>query len=57
MGITHSPMREPEGNIEYLLWLRQDTAVSQPDWKDRIAQAVQRAHQELSRGTNHPKNR
>ena len=55
MGITHSPIQEPGGNIEYLLWLRQDTAVFQPAWKDRIAQVVQHAHEELNRGASYPR--
>lgn len=54
MGITHSPIREPRGNIEYLLWLRQDTAVFQPVWKDCVTQVVQYAHEELNREANHP---
>ena len=55
MGITHSPIREPRGNIEYFLWLRQDTAVFQPVWKDCITQVVQHAHEALNREANHPK--
>jgi len=45
-GITFSPIKGPEGNIEYLGWLRQD-GVSNPIDTDAIADA---SHGELAEG-------
>ena len=45
-GITFSPIKGPEGNIEYLGWLQQD-GVSNPIDTDAIADA---SHGELAEG-------
>ena len=47
-GLTHSPIKGPQGNIEYLAWLKkggEGTAVSEQE----IAELVERSHQELDR--------
>ena len=45
VGITHSPIQGPAGNIEYLLWMRGDLGLSPPDWQSDVAQVVQQAHE------------
>jgi 23S rRNA (cytidine1920-2'-O)/16S rRNA (cytidine1409-2'-O)-methyltransferase len=43
MGLTYSPVRGPEGNIEYLAWLRDHGESSNVD----TAALVSEAHREL----------
>ena len=45
MGVSHSPIRGPAGNIEYLIWVKGRLEASSADWGDRAAQIVQRAHE------------
>ena len=62
-GLTYSPIRGPEGNIEYLLYLKNTdrTAVqegtegfkkiaSEPEWDRQIKNTVKKAHQMLQKG-------
>ena len=44
MGISHSPIRGPAGNIEYLIWFKAGTKASSTDWAERVAQVVQEAN-------------
>lgn len=44
-GITFSPIRGPEGNIEYLGWL---SAGEEEDWQGELAQLVEASHAQLS---------
>ena len=73
-GLTFSPVRGPEGNIEYLIWIEKDEAEDErtaslseadalklfagleeegtglsgtPEWKERIAGVVRRAHEQV----------
>ena len=73
-GLTFSPVRGPEGNIEYLIWIEKDGAQEErtasfseadalklfagleaegaglsgtPEWKERIAGVVRRAHEQV----------
>lgn len=50
LGLDHSPIRGPEGNIEYLLYMENDirepAVVSEED-KSVIAEVVNRAHETL----------
>lgn len=63
LGLTFSPIRGPEGNIEYLLYLKNtdrpsmmeetDKQVSistQPEWDKLIKATVKKAHQMLQKG-------
>ena len=43
MGISHSPIRGPAGNIEYLIWFKTETEGASVDWEKRAAQVVQEA--------------
>ena len=45
MGLTHSPIQGPAGNIEYLLWMKRNFEEHQPDWRDDIAHIVQQTHE------------
>ena len=45
-GLDHSPIRGPEGNIEYLIWFRKLPPGEMPS-EDEIAALVSRAHAEL----------
>jgi 23S rRNA (cytidine1920-2'-O)/16S rRNA (cytidine1409-2'-O)-methyltransferase len=44
-GLSYSPIRGPEGNIEYLAWLEYTAATEDapPDWKITVAEVVQEA--------------
>ncbi len=44
-GLTYSPIRGPEGNIEYLIYIKQQDAEAVP--RDIIAQTVRLSHEEL----------
>ena len=47
MGISHSPIRGPAGNIEYLIWFKTRTEGVSVDWERRAAQVVQEANTAL----------
>lgn len=50
LGLTHSPIRGPEGNIEYLLYLRKPSEFETPEYliKDgEVKQLVETAHTTL----------
>lgn len=50
LGLTHSPIRGPEGNIEYLLYLRKPSESETPEYliKDgEVKQLVETAHSTL----------
>ncbi|NMA69322.1 MAG: TlyA family RNA methyltransferase [Desulfitobacterium sp.] len=42
-GIDYSPIRGPEGNIEYLAWFSKEQGESIP-WQEEIVKVVQEAH-------------
>ena len=46
-GLTYSPVKGPEGNIEYLLWLDKKQEVKPEDPFALIPQVVGDAHQQL----------
>ena len=47
MGISHSPIRGPAGNVEYLIWYKTGTEGASVDWDKRAAQVVQEANAAL----------
>lgn len=50
LGIDHSPIRGPEGNIEYLLYMENDTGesfVMTEEMEQKICQLVETAHETL----------
>jgi 23S rRNA (cytidine1920-2'-O)/16S rRNA (cytidine1409-2'-O)-methyltransferase len=47
LGIDFSPVKGPEGNIEYLLYLKKKKTVIPMDWKEFIHKLVNESHQEL----------
>ena len=50
LGITHSPIRGPAGNIEYLLWINENLRTS-PRFAPKSAErVVDQAHRELADG-------
>ncbi len=49
-GLTFSPVKGPEGNIEYLLWLSASPSFSDEVDEERIRLVVQEAHQALDKG-------
>jgi len=47
-GVTYSPVKGPEGNIEYLLYLSKRIEPGNAvDWADEIAKVVEESHREL----------
>ncbi len=44
MGMDYSPIKGPEGNIEYLLYIRKTGIIAEEDRKDEIRELVKRAH-------------
>ncbi|MBQ7916486.1 MAG: TlyA family RNA methyltransferase [Firmicutes bacterium] len=46
LGLTFSPVRGPEGNIEYLLYMEKKTAEAQ-DWTQEIKKVVKESHDTL----------
>jgi 23S rRNA (cytidine1920-2'-O)/16S rRNA (cytidine1409-2'-O)-methyltransferase len=50
LGITHSPIRGPAGNIEYLLWINEDGHRAQPFALNLVEHVVDQAHHELAGG-------
>ena len=50
LGITHSPIRGPAGNIEYLLWINENMNKS-PSFAPKLAErVVEQAHREFAGG-------
>ena len=47
-GLTFSPVKGPEGNIEYLLWLQRTEGEVSPFEPDAPAQVVEQSHQALA---------
>ena len=50
LGLDHSPIRGPEGNIEYLLYLKKEGGGTAPSPEEReraVAELVDRAHETL----------
>ena len=47
MRISHSPIRGPAGNIEYLIWIKAGGEGSSEDWGERAVQVVQEANTAL----------
>ena len=47
MGISHSPIRGPAGNIEYLIRFKAEIEGVSVDWEQRAAQVVQEANTAL----------
>lgn len=46
-GLTYSPVRGPEGNIEYLLFLEKSDQVEEPFEENQILEVVNSSHQQL----------
>ena len=46
-GINFSPVKGPEGNIEYLAHLSKNFGVQEFDWREKILETVNLAHKEL----------
>ena len=49
LGLTYSPVKGPEGNIEYLVYLQRSDAPTQDDSLPTPAQVVEASHKELDR--------
>ncbi len=49
-GLTFSPVKGPEGNIEYLLWLAATSPLPDEAAEERIRQVVEEAHLALDKG-------
>lgn len=49
LGLTYSPVKGPEGNIEYLVYLQRSDAPTQDDVLPTPAQVVEASHKELDR--------
>ena len=47
MGISHSPIRGPAGNIEYLVWFKAGVVGTSEDWEKHAMQVVQEANTAL----------
>ncbi|NJN86204.1 MAG: TlyA family RNA methyltransferase [Leptolyngbyaceae cyanobacterium SL_7_1] len=56
VGVTWSPLLGPAGNIEYLVWLRQDGTATAPDRETlhRLTQEAQESLTSRSNPTTHP---
>ena len=48
LGLDHSPIKGPEGNIEYLLYMQKETGKEQEAPLSWIAEVADRAHGTLS---------
>lgn len=46
-GLTHSPIKGAEGNIEFLLYGAFERAKTRVDWSGKIKKVVEEAHREL----------
>jgi len=55
-GLDFSPIKGPEGNIEYLLWLTH-AGNAEPLSRDRIEDVVQQAHASLQQSKQFPEKR
>ena len=49
LGLTYSPIKGPEGNIEYLIWLSKSGESKQDMLKDSVKELVDRAHENLDK--------
>ena len=49
LGLTYSPVKGPEGNIEYLVYLQRSDGPTQDDAVATAAQVVEASHKELDR--------
>ncbi|MEG1631259.1 MAG: TlyA family RNA methyltransferase [Hydrogenoanaerobacterium sp.] len=49
LGVDYSPIKGPEGNIEYLLYIKNDGGASQACTDEIIEKTVQKAHNELTK--------
>lgn len=47
-GLDYSPVKGPEGNIEYLLYIRRQKGIPATDLQFDVAQVVEASHHELS---------
>lgn len=49
LGLQYSPVKGPEGNIEYLLYIekKEEKSETVQEEKERIAETVREAHREL----------
>ena len=47
IGISHSPIRGPAGNIEYLIWFKTRTEGALVDWEKCVTHVVQEANTAL----------
>ena len=53
MGLDFSPIKGPEGNIEYLLYLSHDPKEDRsPDIRDSISDLVEKTHEEFLRNSH-----
>ena len=52
-GLTFSPVKGPEGNIEYLLWLSQDNSQADAVTGEGIQSVVAEAHAALDHASKH----
>lgn len=48
-GLQYSPITGPEGNIEFLLWLKKESTDPMLSWEEQIEKIVEQAHSELPR--------
>ena len=51
-GLDHSPVKGPEGNIEYLLWIQNGAGQEmqkETTYDEVISQVVKKAHEELDK--------
>ncbi|EYE89704.1 RNA methyltransferase [Fervidicella metallireducens AeB] len=48
-GLTYSPIKGPEGNIEYLVYLKKSENIGEgfENWEAKIAETVKKSHDEL----------
>ena len=47
LGMDFSPVKGPEGNIEYLAYLSKNFSSQEIDWREKISDTVNSAHKEL----------
>lgn len=48
LDLTHSPIKGPEGNIEYLAWFEKGTRPQREDLEALVGRVVEHAHAELA---------
>ncbi|MHB1125343.1 MAG: TlyA family RNA methyltransferase [Bacillota bacterium] len=51
-GLTYSPVKGPEGNIEYLAWISQEAGMDREASLNLIADTVERAHHQLANNSS-----